>query len=167
MLCQFLLYNKVSQPYAYKCPHIPSLLSLPPTLPIPPLQVVEKHRADLPVLCSCFPPSIYLFYIWQCIYVHSTLTSPRLPPPPAPCPIAFPFIPYFQDHSSLLGNYSYALSIHPPYLFLHVSISRKTHNIICVCIFFFYKWYYVTISFSFFLTFTVCSFNYFEIYLCF
>ena len=36
---------------------------------------------------SCSPcamlllPTSYLFYIWQCIYVHATLTSPRLPPP--------------------------------------------------------------------------------------
>ena len=55
MVCQFLLYNKVNQLYIYICPHFSSLLRLPPILPIPPLQVVTKHRADLPVLCSCFP----------------------------------------------------------------------------------------------------------------
>ena len=43
MVCQFLLYNKVNQLYIYIYPHIPSLLRLPPTLPIPPLQVVTKH----------------------------------------------------------------------------------------------------------------------------
>ena len=37
MLCSFLLYNKVNQLYAYIYPHISSLSSLPPTLPIPPL----------------------------------------------------------------------------------------------------------------------------------
>ena len=37
MLWYFLLYNKVNQLYVYIYPHIPSLLSLPPTLPIPPL----------------------------------------------------------------------------------------------------------------------------------
>ena len=37
ILYSFLLYNKVNQAYAYTCPHIPSLLSLPPTLPMPPL----------------------------------------------------------------------------------------------------------------------------------
>ena len=61
-LCQFLLYNKVNQPYAQICPHIPSLLSFPPTFPIPPLQVVTKHRADLPVLCGCFPLAIYFTF---------------------------------------------------------------------------------------------------------
>ena len=35
--CQLLLYNKVSQLYVYIYPHIPSLLRLPPTFPIPPL----------------------------------------------------------------------------------------------------------------------------------
>ena len=58
MVRQFLLYNKVNQLYAYVYPHIPSLLRLPPTLPIPPLQVITKHRADLPVLCGCFPLAI-------------------------------------------------------------------------------------------------------------
>ena len=56
--CASLLYNKMNQQYAYVYPHILSLLSLPPTLPIPPLQVVTKHGADLPVLCSGFPLAI-------------------------------------------------------------------------------------------------------------
>ena len=62
MVCQFLLYNKVNQLYIYIHPHISSLLRLPPTLPIPPLQVVTKHRADLPVLCGCFPLAIYFTF---------------------------------------------------------------------------------------------------------
>ena len=62
MVCQFLLYNKVNQLYIYIYPHIPSLLRLPPTLPIPPLQVVTKPRADLPVLCGCFPLAIYFTF---------------------------------------------------------------------------------------------------------
>ena len=37
MVCQFLLYNKVSQLYIYIYRHISSLLHLPPTLPIPSL----------------------------------------------------------------------------------------------------------------------------------
>ena len=43
MLCWFLLHNKVNQLYAYIYPYIPSLLRLPPTLPILPLKVVTKH----------------------------------------------------------------------------------------------------------------------------
>ena len=62
MVCQFLLYNKVNQLYVYIYPHISSLLRFPPTLPIPPLQVVTKHRADLPVLCGCFPLAIYFTF---------------------------------------------------------------------------------------------------------
>ena len=56
MVCWFLLYNKVNQLYIYIHPHISSLLRLPPSLP--PLQVVTKHGADLPVLCGCFPLAI-------------------------------------------------------------------------------------------------------------
>ena len=62
MMCQFLLYNKVNQLYIYIYPHIPSLLRLPPTLPIPPFYVVTKHRADLPMLCRCFPLAIYFTF---------------------------------------------------------------------------------------------------------
>ena len=96
MLCQFLLYNKVNHLYAYVDPHIPSLLRLPPTLLIPPLQVVTKHRADLPVLCSCFPLAIY--FTFGSIYM-SMLLSHSIPayPSPSPCP---------QVHSLRLCLYS-------------------------------------------------------------
>ena len=77
MLCQFLLYNKVNQLYIYICPYIPSLLHLSPTLPIPPLQVVTKHRADLPVLCSCFPLAIYFtfgsVYMSKWLYIKGNI----------------------------------------------------------------------------------------------
>ena len=77
MVCQFLLYNKVNQLYIYIYPHISSLLHLPLTLPISPLQVVTKHRADLPVLCVCFPLAIYFTF-----GSHSlTLSQFTLPPP--------------------------------------------------------------------------------------
>ena len=62
MLLCLLLYNKVNQLYVYIYPHIPSLLHLPPTLPIPPLQVDTKHRANHPVLCGCFPLAIYFTF---------------------------------------------------------------------------------------------------------
>ena len=81
MVCQFLLYNKVNQLCIYIYPHISSLLHLPPTLSIPPLQVVTKHQAHLPVLCNCFRlASLHLVvYISLC---HSlTLWQLTLPPP--------------------------------------------------------------------------------------
>ena len=81
MVCQFLLYNKVNQLYLYIYPHIPSLLCLPPTLPIPPLQVVTKHRADLPVLCSCFPLCILHLVVYICPCHSLTLSQLTLPPP--------------------------------------------------------------------------------------
>ena len=85
MVCQFLLYNKVNQLYVYIYPHIPSLLRLPPTLPVPPLQVVTKHRADLPVLCGCFPLAIY--FTFGSVYKSMPL-SHFVPayPSPSPCP---------------------------------------------------------------------------------
>ena len=50
MGCQFLLYNKVNQLYVYIYSHISSLLHLPPTLPIPPLQV-----------------ALFIFFILSCM----------------------------------------------------------------------------------------------------
>ena len=84
MVCQFPLYNKVSQLYIYICPHISSLLRLPPTLLIPPLQVVTRHRTDFPVLCCCFPLAIY--FTFGSIYMSMPL-SHFVPayPSPSPC----------------------------------------------------------------------------------
>ena len=87
MLCQFLLYYKVNQRYVYIYPHISSLLCLRPTLPIPPLQVVTKHQADLPVLCGCFPLAIY--FTFGSVYVHATLSL--CPSLPFPLPMSIPF----------------------------------------------------------------------------
>ena len=96
MLCQFLLYNKVNQLYVYIHPDILSILCLPPTLPIRPLQVVTKYRADLPVLCSCFPLAIYL--IFGNVYMSLLLSHfVAAYPSPSPCP---------QVHSLCLHLYS-------------------------------------------------------------
>ena len=97
MVCQFLLYNKVNQLYVYIYPHIPSLLRLPPSLLIPPLQVVTKHRADLPVLCGCFPLAIY--FTFGSLYMSMTL-SHFVPTYPSPSP-------YPQVHS-LVGLHLYS-----------------------------------------------------------
>ena len=74
LLCQFLLYKKVNQLYVYVYPHNPSLLRLPSTLPIPPLQVVTKNQADLTVLCGCFPLAIY-FTFGKCFSSKSFIVS--------------------------------------------------------------------------------------------
>ena len=96
MVCQFLLYNKVNQLYVNIYPHIPSLLHLPPTLPIPPLQEVTKHRADLPVLHGCFPQAID--FTFGSVYM-SMPRSHFVPAYPSPslCP---------QVHSLRLRLYS-------------------------------------------------------------
>ena len=81
MVCQFLLYNKVNQLYIYIYPHISSLLHLPHTLPIPPLQVVTKHRAHLPGPCGCFPLAIY--FTFGSVYMSMPLSHfvPAYPSP--------------------------------------------------------------------------------------
>ena len=85
MLCYFLPYNKVNQLYVNIYPHMPSLLSLPPTFPIPPRQVVTKHRADLPVLCGRFPLAIC--FTFGSVHMSMPL-SHFIPvfPSPFPCP---------------------------------------------------------------------------------
>ena len=96
MVYQFLLYKKVNQLYIYIYPHISSLLCLPPTLPIPPLQVVTKHRADVPMQCSCFPLAIY--FTFGSVYMSMTLSHFA---PAYPSPSLYP-----QVHSLHLYLYS-------------------------------------------------------------
>ena len=87
----------MNQLYIYIYPHISSLLRLPPTLHIPPLLVVKKHRANLPVLCGCFPlPSYFTF---GSVYMSMPISNfvPAYPSP-SPCP---------QVHSLCLCLYSY------------------------------------------------------------
>ena len=82
MVCYFLLYNKLNQLYMYIYPQISSLLRLPSILPIPPLQVVTKQQAGLPVLCSCFPLAIY--FTTGSVYMSMPLSHfvPAYPSPP-------------------------------------------------------------------------------------
>ena len=97
MVCQFLLYNNVNQLYIYIYPHISSLLHLPPTRPLPPLQVVTKHRVNLPVLCGCFPLAIN--FMFGSVYMSLPL-SHFVPVYPSPSP-------YPQVHS-LVGIHLYS-----------------------------------------------------------
>ena len=85
MVCQFLFYSKLNQLYIYIYPHISCLFSLPPTLLIPPVQVVTKHRADLAVLCSCFPLAICFTFgsIYKSMPLYHLVPSY---PSPSPCP---------------------------------------------------------------------------------
>ena len=96
MVCQFLLYNKVNQLQAYTYPHIPSLLRLHPIVPIPPLQVVTKHQADLSVLCGCFPLAICF-----------TFGSAYMPMPPSH------FVPAYPSPSLCPQVHSLRLCLYP------------------------------------------------------
>ena len=94
MVCQFLLYNKVNQLCLYIYPHISSLSHLPPTIPISPLQVFTKHRAALPVLCTCFPIAIY--FTFGGVFMSM------------PCSH---FVPAYPSHSPCLQVYSLCLCL--------------------------------------------------------
>ena len=67
MLCWFLPFNNVNQPYVYIYIgvhiHLVALLSLPPTPhPIPPLLVVSEHWVELSASYSKFPLAVYFTY---------------------------------------------------------------------------------------------------------
>ena len=79
----------ISYTYTYIPISPPSWVSLPPTLPIPPLYVVTKHRADLPVLCGCFPLAIY--FTFGSVYMSMPLSlchSLTFPLPISPSPFS-------------------------------------------------------------------------------
>ena len=78
VLCWYLLCSNVSQlsVYIYSPP-----LEPPSHCPIPPLQLITEHWAELPVLCSGFALATY--------FVHGTirmsaLLSQFIPPSPSP-----------------------------------------------------------------------------------
>ena len=67
MLCQFLLYNKVTQIYVYISP-----LPLEPSSHWPPFQPSRSSPSTtLSFPCFRFP---FLLYVQQCIYVDATLS---------------------------------------------------------------------------------------------
>ena len=71
----------ISRRYTY----VPSLLNLPPVShPIPSLQVVTEHWAELPVSHSRFPLALYFTYGVYMLPCYS-VNSPH-PPLPTPCP---------------------------------------------------------------------------------
>ena len=73
MLCQFLLYNNVNQLYVYTY----SLPLQPPShSPIPPIQVITEHRAELPVLYCSFPLAIYFTHGSVFISIHPPFHPP-------------------------------------------------------------------------------------------
>ena len=81
MVWQFLLYHKVNQLYVYIMS--PYLLPLSSPSHTPYSTPLGRHKAQSWSPCAMrWLPTSYLFYIWQCIYVHDTLSlRPSLPFP--------------------------------------------------------------------------------------
>ena len=128
MVCQFLLYNKVNQLYIYIHPHISSLWRLPPTLPIPPVQVDRKHQGDLPVLCACFPLAIY--FTFHNVYMSMSLchfVPAYLPPHPrSSSPFAMS-VSLFLFCPQVLQNHFFFFQI--PY----ICVRGRRYGDICTC----------------------------------
>ena len=79
MLCQFLLYNKVNQLYAYIYPHIPSLLRLPPS---PSHYSRWSQSTELISLCyAAASHQLSILHLIVCICQCYSLTSSQLPLP--------------------------------------------------------------------------------------
>ena len=103
MPCQFLLYNKVNQPYAYIYPHIPSLLSLPPT----PSSHPSKSSQITELISLCYAVASHqlsilhlVVYICQC-YSPFAPAFPSSPVPVSSSPFstsASLFLPCHQVH---------------------------------------------------------------------
>ena len=96
MLCQFLLYNEVNQLYVYIYPHIPSLLSLSPTL----LSHPSRSSQSIKLISLCYTAASHqLSILHLVVYIRRcySFTSSQLPHPPHPCP---------QVHSLCLRLYS-------------------------------------------------------------
>ena len=97
MVCYFLLYNKVNQLYIYICPHISSLLHLPPSHPSFPT-TLHSHKALSwsPCAMRLLPTSYFRF---GTVYMPLPL-SHFVPAYPSPSP-------YPQVHS-LVGLHLYS-----------------------------------------------------------
>ena len=122
--CQFLLYNKVKQLYVYIYSHIPSLLSLPLTLPIPSLQVITKHQIDLLVLCSSFPLAINFTFgsVYMSMLLSHFIPAPPLHPvPSSPFSTSMSlFLPCHQVHQYCFFNSTY-MHQHTVFIFLFLT----------------------------------------------
>ena len=87
LLCYFLLYNEVYQPYAYT--YIPSLLDLPPTQALHFAHPRSSQSAKLRCLCYTWQQlSSYLWTYGASLVAWMVLSQffPPSPSPSLPCP---------------------------------------------------------------------------------
>ena len=113
MLCWFLLYNEVNQPY------VPSLLYLPPKSPHP--TPLGHHRAPSWVPCAIQPhPTSCPFHTWQHICVIATVS-------------VRPTLSFLRcDHRSVLYIcvYIHALKIGSPHHFSRFHMYLLVYDIV-------------------------------------
>ena len=132
MLCQFLLYSKVSQLYVYMYP-LP--LELPSHPPHPILSGSSQSTALSFLCCTAASHQLTILhvivYIYQCYSLH--LSYPFLPPPMSTCPFSTPaslFTPCKQIQLYLFSRFHiYALI----YMSFHgVPISNLFEILLCL-----------------------------------
>ena len=102
MLSTVVLVSAVQQrAISYKYTHMPSLLSLPAILAIPPFQVISEHREELPGLHSRVPVAICLMPGSMCLsmLLSQFISPPFLTVPTRPCSRSVSlFLPCKQVH---------------------------------------------------------------------
>ena len=111
----------INYTYTYVPISPPSCVSLPPILPIPPLQVVTKHRADLPVPCGGFPLAIYSTF--GSVYMYMPFSHfVRAYPSTSPYPQVHSLVGLCL-YSHLAPGYSW------PFFFLRFHVYVLAYNI--------------------------------------
>ena len=83
MLCQFLLYTQVNQPYAYISSHIPSLLSLLPSSLSHPSRSLQSTK----LISLCYAAASHqLTILHSVVYICQCYSHFAKLPPPTLCP---------------------------------------------------------------------------------
>ena len=128
MLCWFLLYNTVNQPWVYT---VPSLLSLP--LPVPHPTPLGCHRAPGwgPRVMQQLPPALYVTRCGVCVGAALNSSRPLLPllHPRlcSPC-VCFYFSSTHRFISTILLDSTYI------YIYIHINIRCLFFWLTSLCI---------------------------------
>ena len=105
MLCEFLLYNEINQPYAYIYP-----LSLePPCHPPYPTPLCHQTALSWAPCAIQQVPTSYLFYTWYIYHtVYISILISQFIPPPFPLCVHM-FILYICGSSCCANGFNYTM----------------------------------------------------------